>query len=353
MFVVTIDVMPKITVGLDIGFAQIKVVALAKDKNQFKLVSMGSIPSPQPGMISDADTDLEALAGNIKKLFSMSKIDTKEVVAALPESRVFTRIIDDLPYLSDNDLSSAIRYASEEFIPMSLSEVNLNWQVLLRSQAKTANARTVVLVIASPKRMVSKYIKVLQMADLRPSALETETIAVTRSLVGNNPFSPSTLIIQMGATTTDFTAVSKGLIWLTRSISTGGITLTRSLAQHFNFEINQAEQYKKIYGLMEDQLEGKILEALKPIIDIIAGEGKRVIQAFEAKSPHEPVKRVVLSGGGAKMPGLVRYLANLLGLEVQEADPWFSIVKDKELVLKLTQEAPAYSVAVGLALRED
>ncbi|MDO8573985.1 MAG: type IV pilus assembly protein PilM [Candidatus Daviesbacteria bacterium] len=345
--------MSKITVGLDIGFAQIKVVALAKDKEQFKLVSMGSIPSPQPGMISDTDTDLEALAINIKKLLSTSKIDTKEVVAALPESRVFTRIIDDLPYLSDNELSSAIRYASEEFIPMALSEVNLNWQVLLRSQPKTPNARTVALVIASPKRMVSKYIRVLQMAGLAPSVLETETIAVTRSLVGNNEFSPSTLIVQMGATTTDFTAVSKGLIWLTRSISTGGMTLTRSLAQHFNFEINQSEQYKKIYGLMEDQLEGKIFEVLKPIIDIIAGEGKRVIQAFETKSPHEPVKRIVLSGGGAKMPGLVRYLANILGLEVQEADPWFSIIKDKDLVSKLAAEAPAYSVAVGLALRED
>ncbi len=348
-----LKIMPKITVGLDIGYSFIKAVSLTKNKEQFKLVSLGSISSPSPGLMSDVETDLEALANNIKKLMVALKIDVKDVAAALPESRVFTRVIDDLPYLTDNELASAIRYAAEEFIPMSLSEVNLNWQVLLRSEKKTANARTVVLVIASPKRMISKYMRVLQMAGLRPRALETETIAVTRSLVGNNPFSPSTLIIQMGATTTDFTAVSRGLIWLTRSISTGGMTLTRSLAQHFNFEINQAEQYKKIYGLMEDQLGGKVFEALKPIVDIIAGEGKRVIQAFETKSPQDPIKRVVLSGGGAKMPGLVIYLANILGLEVQEADPWFSIIKDNNFVSRLAQEASSYSVAVGLALRED
>ncbi|MDO8573525.1 MAG: type IV pilus assembly protein PilM [Candidatus Daviesbacteria bacterium] len=345
--------MPKITVGLDIGYSSIKVVSLSKEKEQFKLVSLGSIPSPQPGLFSDTDADLEALATSINKLFSASKIDTKEVVVALPESRVFTRVIDDLPYLTDNELTSAIRYAAEEFIPMSLAEVNLNWQVLFRSQAKTTNAKTVVLVIASPKRIVAKYIKILQMANLRPRALETETIAATRSLVGNNPFSPGTLIMQMGATTTDFTAVSKGLIWLTRSISTGGMTLTRSLAQHFNFEVSQAEQYKKIYGLMEDQLGGKVFEALKPIVDIIAGEGKRVIQAFETKSLHDPIKRVVLSGGGAKMPGLVIYLANILGLEVQEADPWFPIIKDQGSIARLAQEAPSYSIAVGLALREE
>ena len=52
------------------------------------------------------------------------------------------------------------------------------------------------------------------------------------------------------------------------------------------------------------------------------------------------------------MPGLVVYLANTLGLEVQEADPWYTVAKDKALMTKLAQEAPSYSVAVGLALRQ-
>lgn len=345
--------MAKINVGLDIGIFSTKVVSLAKDKDRYKLVSLGSIPSPRPGLISDAEEDLEVLAGSIKKLLAAANIDQKEVVVALPESRVFTRVIDDLPYLTDAELGSAIRYAAEEFIPMPLSDVNLNWQILVRSEKKDKDAKTVVLVIASPKNAVLKYIKVLEKAGLRPKALETETIAVTRSLVGNNPFSPNTLIVQLGATTTDFAVVSKGLIWLTRSISTGGMALTRSLAQHFNFEMNQAEQYKKIYGMMEDQLEGKVFEALKLVIDIIAAEGRHVIQAFETKYPANPIKRVVVSGGGAKMPGLVIYLANIFGLEVQEADPWYSIERSKDAVLKLAQDTPSYSVAVGLALRED
>lgn len=364
--------MGKVNVGLDIGFSSIKVVSLVRDKDAAKLLSLGSILSPAPGMFSDADNDLEEVAGNIKRLLSATKIEEKEVIAALPESKVFTRVIDDLPYLTDSELSSAIRYAAEEFIPMPLADVNLNWQVLLRSDGKgkqkstagTAQspradssaikrAGTVVLVIASPKNAVSKYIKILGMAGLRPKALETETIAVTRSLVGNNPFSPSTLIVQLGAATTDFAAVSRGLIWLTRSITTGGLVLTRSLAQHFNFEIAQAEEYKKVYGLLQDQLEGKVFDAIKPVTDIIVGESKRVIQSFEAKYPQNAIKRVVLSGGGSKMPGLVIYFANSLGLEVQEADPWFSITKDKALESKLAQDAPAYSVAAGLALRED
>ena len=345
--------MGKTFVGLDIGFSSIKVVSLEKDGNLAKLKTLGSIPSPVPGILSDSDTDLEAVAESIKKLLSATQITERDIIAALPESKVFTRIIDDLPYLDDNELSSAIKYAAEEFIPMPVAEVNLNWQVLYRSDKKAKETRTVVMVVASPKNMVLKYIKVLDLAGCKPKALETETIAVTRAIVGNNPISPDTLIVQLGATTTDFAVVSKGLVWLTRSISTGGLALTRSLAQHFNFEMPQAEEYKKVYGMNKDQLGGKVFEALKPVADIIMGETKRVIQAFEAKYPQNSIKRVVLSGGGAKLPGSVIYFASNLGLEVQEADPWFSIQKDKNITAKLAQEAPSYSVAVGLALRNE
>lgn len=358
--------MAKLSVGLDIGFSSIKAVALDIKSKPPKLISLGSIPAPIPGIVSDGETDLIAVAEAIKKLFSAAKIDTKDVIAALPESKVFTRVIDDLPFLNDNDLASAIRFASEEFIPMPITEVNLYWQVLSRTdkadnktevvsvgQNGQKSGRTVVFVIATPKNIINRYLKVFTLANLKPQAIETEIIASTRSIVGNNPFSPSTLIIQMGATTTDIAVVSKGLIWLTRSISTGGQALTRSIAQQFNFEIPQAEEYKKVYGMLEDQLEGKVFEAIKPVVDLIVTETKRVIQAFDMKYPHNAIKRVVLSGGGAKMPGLVVYFANNLGLEVQEADPWYFVGKDKSIISKLAQDGPLYSVAVGLALREE
>jgi type IV pilus assembly protein PilM len=343
--------MSSLKIGLDIGLSSIKVVALDHHKKPPKLVSLGSIAAPTPGMSSEADLDLEAVANSIKKLLSATKIEEKEIIAALPESKVFTRVIDDLPYLSDSELPSAIKYASEEFIPMSIAEVSLNWQILYRD--KENKGRTIAFVVASPKNIVNKYLKVFSMVGLKPKALETEIIAATRALVGNNAFSPTTLVIQMGSTTTDFAVVSQGIILLTRSISTGGAALSRAIAQQFNFENSQAEEYKKVYGLLPDQLEGQVFKTLKPVIDIIFDETKRVLQAFQVKNSSNPIKRIVLSGGGAKLPGIVIYFANGLGLEVQEADPWYAVAKDKSINTQLTQEAPLYSVAAGLALRED
>ncbi|MBI2595851.1 type IV pilus assembly protein PilM [Candidatus Daviesbacteria bacterium] len=344
--------MGKITMGLDIGFSSIKVVVLSTDGKNKKLVSLGHVVSPSPGIVSDSDLDLEAVANAIKNLVSEVKAPTKDVIIALPESRIFTRVIYDLPYLSDDELGQAIRFAAEEFVPMPVQDVNLNYQVIFRSPQKGPKSRTVVFVIASSKMLVNKYLKVLGIAELKPVVIETEVIAATRSLISTNPYSPTTLLVQLGATTTDYAIVSEDLILLTRSISTGGNALTRAIAQNFNFELVQSEEYKKVYGLLEDQLEGKLFQIIRPIIDVIAAEGKRVIQAHEIQNRQIPVKRVVLTGGGSQLPGLVRYFTSVLELEVQEADPWSTINIDPSLKGKLATEGPLYSVAVGLALKQ-
>lgn len=342
--------MAEFVTGLDIGSFATKAVVLSHQDKIPKLISFGTVLSPQPGMFSDKDIDLEAEAVAIKNLLASIKAPSSSVVVALPESKIFTRIIEDLPYLSDEELASAIRYSAEEFVPLPNDQVNLYWQIIFRSKPQN---KTSVFVVASPKNIVNKYLKVLGMARLKTIAIETELIAATRVLIGDNQFAPTTLMIQLGASSTDLAVVFRGLLLQTRSIGTGGMALTRAIAQYLNFEPTQAEEYKKVYGLLEDQLGGKIYQVLKPLADVIVSEARRMIQSFQIKNPQNPVKRIVLLGGGAKLPGLVVYLANNLGLEVQEADPWYFIQKDKVVPPKLLSAAASYVVAVGLALRED
>jgi type IV pilus assembly protein PilM len=316
-------------------------------------MSLGHIPSPQPGIISDADIDMEAVGSALKKLVTEIKAPAaSDVIFSLPESRIFTRVVYDLPYLTDAELAQAIKYAAEEFVPMPIAEVNLNYQVIYRSPKKDANSRTIVFVVASPKALVNKYIKILEKADLKPVAIETEMIASTRSIITGNPYAPTTLIIHLGTTTTNFAVVSEGLIFLTRSIGTGSLALTRVIAQSFDFELTQAEEYKKVYGLLEDQLEGKLFQTLKPIMDVVSNEAKRVIQAHEMQNRQRSVKLVMLTGGGAKLPGVIKYFTNVLGLEVQESDPWLGVAIDPNLKSKLMSEGPSYVISAGLALRD-
>src|SRR5581483_3028749 len=120
----------KVKIGIDIGYSTIKVAVLSHKQKPPKLLSIGRVASPQPGMISEADLDLEAVATAIKNLLEEIKADSGDTIVALPESRIFTRVVYDLPYLTDEELNQAIRYAAEEFVPMPIPEVNLNFQVL-------------------------------------------------------------------------------------------------------------------------------------------------------------------------------------------------------------------------------
>ncbi|MDO8498443.1 MAG: type IV pilus assembly protein PilM [bacterium] len=336
--------------GIDIGSSSIKAVVLSHREKPPKLIAFGAVATPQPGMVSETDMDLEVVGHAIKNLMVSLKASNSLVVVSLPESKIFTRVINDFPYLSDDELASSIHYSAEEFVPLPSDEVNLYWQIINRSKERN---NTTVFVVASPKNSVAKYLKVLEMAKLKPIAIETDLVAVTRALVGSNPFAPTTLIIQLGASSTDLAVVSKSLILLTRSIGTGGLALTRVISQYLNFEPQQAEEYKKVYGLLEDQLGGKIYQTLKPLAEVIVSEARRVMQAFQTKYPQNPIKRVVLAGGGAKLPGLVIYLATNLGLEIQEADPWAYVGKDKSLQVRQLANTMQYAVAVGLAMYEE
>lgn len=336
--------------GLDIGTSSIKVVQLVKDGKLNKLAAIGSATTPLRGLASESELDHRTMAEIIKKLVQDSKITSDSVVTALPEAQVFTRVIE-MPALSDQEVASAIKWEAEQYIPLPLSEVTLDYQILHMPKEKTPEAKMDVLLVASPTILINKYLRVLEMAELSPLALETEIIAISRTLVGNVSNSPTTILINIGASTTDIAIVQEGLIIFTRSIATGGTALTRAIATELGLEMTQAEEYKKSYGLDKSRLQGKIVLALKPIFDVIVNEIKRALNFYSSRWPSMPIKRVVLTGGTARLPGIVIYLAESLGLEVQICDPWFSITKDERIAQILTEEAPTYAAAVGLALK--
>jgi type IV pilus assembly protein PilM len=117
-------------IGLDIGLSSIKIAILSKNQDSARLISLGHIASPSPGIVSESELDLEAVSESIKKLFEEVNPPTRDVAIALPESKIFTRVIYDLPFLSDDELAQAIRYAAEEFVPMPIKDVNLYYQVI-------------------------------------------------------------------------------------------------------------------------------------------------------------------------------------------------------------------------------
>jgi len=335
--------------GLDIGSHNVKLIELATDKNGTTLLAAGSMPTPSKSVSSNLEIDQQALAHLIRELMKGTGAKSTEVNISLPEAQVFTRVIE-MPALSSRELTSAIKWESEQYIPLPLDQVNMDFSIL--SDGKdSANGKIKVLLVAAPKALTDRYMQIMELAELTPISAETEIIALSRSLVRSAPTVPNVMILSFGAQTTDIAILRKGILMFTRSMSAGGDAITRALSESLDFTILQAEAYKKTYGLEKNILEGKIVAVVKPVMETIIGEIKRAIGFFEETYKNEHIGVILLTGGNAKLPGLIPYMAEHTGIEVQQGNPWVGIRKDPRFGV-LNAEGPLFAVAIGLALRE-
>ncbi len=334
--------------GVDIGSHSIKVVEISRDSNVCTLLAAGSIATPPGSLTSTDSADQEAIAIAIKKLLKDIGATSREANIALPESQVFTRVIE-VPQLSQRELSSAMQWEAEQYVPLPLDQVNLDFTVL-RDSKQTGKSTMDALLVAAPKALINKYLTLLELSEITPVGVETEIIAASRALVRTAPALKTVMVVSLGAQTTDLAILQDGVLAFTRSISSGGEALSRALAQKFEFDISQAEEYKKTYGLETNKLEGKIVAAVKPIMDTIVGEMKRAIAFYLERYPNRRIEAIILSGGTSKLPGIVVYIATEMNIETQLADPWVGIKRESRFSV-LDPQGPVFSVAVGLALR--
>lgn len=334
--------------GLDIGRSFIKVAQVESKGAKKLLVAASVVPTPGGGIVSESPVELSKVSDAVKNCVAAAKIETDKCAVSLIESQVVSRLIS-LPVLTEKELASAINWEAEQYIPLPIRDVVLQYKVINKEVTTAAGeSKMEVLLIAAPKRVIQKYINVVKDAGFRAEALETESSALTRSLT--MPTDPATVIVSMGALSTELVVAQAGNVLFTRSIATGGVNLTRAIIAEFNLPQKQAEEYKQTYGILEDKLSGKIAAILKPILDIITGEILKAQEYCRGKVRSSEVTRVVICGGGAYLPGLSGFLVERTNLEVSLGDPWADFVKEG-LVTQLAGQGSVYSVATGLALR--
>lgn len=332
--------------GLDIGSHTLKIVQLSRRGGKYQLSSFASSPSNQKGLLSDSESDLSSLAQAIKKLHQEAKIKTKNVVTALPQDQVFTRVIT-LPPLSAQELESALKWEAEQYIPLPLEEVTLSFEIVGKTK-EAGKEKNEVLLAAAPKTLIEKAIKVLKAAGLNPISLEMEMTALARSLVSQDE--QTVFLVDFGAKATDLAIVEGGKIVLIHSVPTAGEALTRAISFQLGLEPTQAEAYKRAYGVDREKLEGKVSEAIEPVLKVIIGEIQKMINFYQEKG--KTVQRLVLVGGTAGLPEAGTFLTKKLNLEVQIGNPFAQVLQDELLAKIPPEERSLYAVAVGLAMKE-
>lgn len=335
--------------GLDIGTHSIKAVWLGRDPKGFSLLSSMTMPAPARGISSESPLDQEEMAKAIRTLVNEAKISTRYVTVALPENQVYTKVIE-IPPLSDKELASAIYWEAEQYIPVPLTTITLDYKVLYRPENRESGKTMQVLLVGAPTMLLEKYEKIIATAGLAVNAVETEIISLVRAAVTQEHF-PATLIVNIGAMGTSLAIIQNNSLVFTYSLATGGVAISRAIAADLGFAMNQAEEYKKVYGLADSALGGKIGKVTEPILSSILVEVRKSLAYYGAKYANDPIKQVILAGGSAKLPGLATYFTSNTGIETAIINPWKLLIP-QEVPKDIIDNAPEYAIAAGLAMRE-
>ena len=381
---------PKSYLGVDIGSGGVKLVELRLEKNRPVLFSYGltsnkqdvhkllanedksiaNLLSPNSGaaltggektnLKTEADTtsqlvgaQIEKYANTIKTICRTSRITAKTAVVSLPVSSVFHAVVT-LPIVKKEELDHLVKAEVKKLLPMALEEMALDYQAL-KGLPEDKSQR--VLVNAVPHKLIEFYSKVFQRAGLSLEALEPESTALARALIGHD--SAVSIIIDIGSERTNFFIVDQGMPITHQSIESGGDKIDKILQNILGIERDLVEQVKHdLFDFLSATSnnilsEQKWLDILMPVVDPILKEIEVSLELYLRQTGNEGKRpeKIILTGGMGLMPFLAKYIQEKFKIKCYVGDSWARIVYQEGLKPVLRQIAPRMSVAIGLAMR--
>ena len=361
----------KTFVGVDIGGSSIKVVELANEKGRARLMTYGYLEFPaneggdglfdQPKKIGDLLAEVCKQSG-VKSSQAMTALQTSNVfstILALPkssekDSKDIKPLIDaELGKLAPLPVSEMITYSTMIDGDKKKIDSKKEKSVEEKMMEKEKNKYSRVLVTGAAKTLVQKYIDIFKTAKLNLQAIDTESFALIRALIGKDK--GAIMILDLGSKRTNLFIVEKGIPFVSRSINIGGDSVTKRISDQMQLSEEDAERTKRDLGIAGTAgSSGGLPKILEPIMQPIVNEIRFAFQLYANMelTENKRVEKIILTGGSSHLPRLAEYLSETLNMNVYRGDPWARVIYPRDLAIVLEEIGPRMAVAVGLAMRE-
>lgn len=332
-------------IGLDISQTGIKVMAI--DPKRWLVLGYGSLDLDPTKVQNSLDhPDDTYLADSITTLLAQNivgNLGSNHVVVGLPTGRTFSRTFT-LPAKEEKHIASAVEVEVDQYIPIPLSSLYVDYEVIERTKDKLA-----IIMSAVPRTLVDTCLAAVRGAGLTPLVAEPSINAVARVLEATEDGHLSTLIVDIGAASTDIAVLDGSVIRVTASVGIGGNTFTLDIAKKLNIPLESAHQYKVLNGLTPGPRQAKITAAMRPSLMRIATEIRKVIRYYnERLADDRKIEQVLVVGGGANVPGIGDFFTNELVMPARVASPWQKL-DFGSLPEPNKQFRPRYITVAGLA----
>lgn len=345
-------------IGIDLGSGNIKMAQFKEESGGLKLLNFGVLPVPEGSIVEGKIEKPREIQEIIKELLKFHSFIGNRVVANISGQLVVVKeiLMEELP---EPDLSEAIKWEIEKFLPFPLEKATFDYQVLARVEDEKSS-KLEILVAAAPLDIVLNTAELFRMANLEPVAIEVEPFAVMRLLSFTPEYNLSgnvlLLIVNLGHNYTSINMLHKGMIRLTRILPLGGRKITEALSMNLGKSFEEAEEIKIKHLNLEDT-QSEYTQAVMPLYQSLILELKRSISFYFNKFNDGKALEtaILLEGGTANTAGIEKFVESDVGFPTVVNRLFSSIASfDPNLFTKeyITEMAPMFSVATGLALRE-
>jgi len=351
------------TLAVDIGSNAIKFLSLRPKKKKMELVALGTVPMPEGCMSGREIEDPEPIAEAIKKLLKNQKTKGKKIITAISGSPVIIKKIQ-VAYQSKEDLSKNIKFESEQYIPVNINEVNLDYHII--SSSKEEN-RLDLLIVAIKKEIIEQYVNIFNLAGLSPVVIDIDAFAIGNSYEfiydiqegkrretkeGEEEKKEVIALLNIGSSMTNINILEGGTTAFTRDMEFGGHNYDMAIHDQFELEKNQIEKLKR-GSIVEGADIEEITSSIVSVTENLAGEIFRIFEFYQSSSG-KSIDKIYISGGLAQMKDIDKFFAESIGIPTFKFNPWAKISYDPNRFDKeyLNYIGPSMAVCVGLALRK-
>ena len=313
-----------------------------------RIINAGIIPISNQGVQENIVQNPATVAEAIRTLVEDYGVKAKNVITVVPGPAAIIKRAN-FPAQDPKELRETILFEAGNFIPESLDNVNLDYQVL--ESSPTADSVDVLLV-AVRKDVINSYITAIEEAGLVPVVADVDYFALENMYEANYaPDVDETIaLINIGAHYSLVNVMKGGRSAFTGDVPFGGGHFTDMLAETLSISNNDAEE-AKINGILDGCSTQDIEKVLSTASDHLLDEIQHALSFFGTGSTEEQITSIYLSGGTAQLPGLASIMSQRLNIPVEIADPFRQIRVNSQSEEFIRSHASSFAISAGLATR--
>jgi len=319
--------------SLDIGEKYIKIGQVIKKGNLIETTALAYEESGYNIYLTEADKPHQSTLQVISQLMNDSGIKKKSINIIIPDGRSYSRIIE-MPLLTDRELSSAIKYQADQFIPIPIDKVNLDVEVLLTDKK---NKKSLILLVAAASSVVDKVVNIAESVGLLPERIENESSGTFKLLSYLNPIFKSKtaktgslfLIMNFGFSSTSLYIydATRDLPLDIHNFAIGYELMAKSIKNNYNISDSEVKNLIETIGLGSQSGTYDLSQVLASAYSELVSEIEKFIVSAKSKFGL-PISEINYFGEGFKLKDLHQKLSGSLGIKTELIDIYGNLSKN-------------------------